>query len=357
MRNLGEILHAQGYYVVLLRMPGHGTVPAGLDRVRWEDWYAAVELAVKHAAATVGSDRPLVLGGFSTGAALTSIYAVRSLDDPELPRPDTLYLMSAAIGISPFAFMTNVVSSLSFVPAFEKSRWLDVLPEYDPYKYNSFPVNAANQIYKVTRALNEEILAARDRGRLVDMPRVIMFQSIVDSTVTAAEVVRGMLQLLPADGHELVVFDVNRNELIEGLLAEGPLRDLETVRNATGRPFVITLIGNASSDSQQIAAYRREAGGSEVTVETLPLSWPTGLFSLGHTALPVPATDPVYGIAPAAIDGPRYQLGAVAPRGEGGALVIPLGTFARLRSNPFFDVIRDKVQETLPQQSGSGRVR
>ena len=346
MRSLGEILRSQGYYVILLRLPGHGTVPAGLDRIRWEDWFAAVALAAKHASATVGADKPLVLGGFSTGAALSSLYAVRSLDDPELPRPDSLYLMSAAIGISPAAVMTNIVSGLSFLPVFEKSRWLDVLPEYDPYKYNSFPVNAGNQIYKLTHALNAEILDARERGRLVDMPRVVMFQSIVDSTVTSAEVVRGMLDLLPEGGHELVVFDVNRNEVIQGLLAPGPLQDLETLRNATGRPFAITLIGSASTDSQELASYRREAGGSEVTVEPLPFTWPAGVFSLGHTALPVPADDAVYGMSPAA--GGRFNLGAVALRGESGALVISLGTFARLRSNPFFDVIRDKVIETLP---------
>jgi len=352
MRPLGELLQSQGYYVILMRMPGHGTVPAGLDRVRWQDWYAAIELTAKHAAATVGPDKPLVLGGFSTGAAISALYAVRSLDDPDLPRPDRLYLMSAAIGISPFAVMTNIISKLSFLPMFEKSRWLDVLPEYDPYKYNSFPVNAGNQIYKLTRTLNAEILDAAERGRLGDMPRVVMFQSIVDSTVTSAEVVRGMLDLLPEGGHELVVFDVNRSEVVQGLLAQGPLQDLEALRNATGRPFAITLIGSATvggtgEDARTLAVYRREAGGTEVAVEPLPLTWPVGVFSLGHTALPVPADDPVYGIAPP--EGSRFNLGGVALRGESGALVIPLGTFARLRSNPFFDVIRDKVIETLPR--------
>ncbi len=352
MRPLGEILRSQGYYVILMRMPGHGPVPAGLDRIRWQDWYAAVELTAKHASATVGADKPLVLGGFSTGAALSALYAVRSLDDPELPRPDRLYLMSAAIGISPFAFMTNVISKLSFLPYFEKSRWLDVLPEYDPYKYNSFPVNAGNQIYKLTRAFHAEVQDAAGRGRLGDMPRVVIFQSIVDSTVTSAEVVRGLLQLLPEGGHELVVFDVNRSEVMQGLLAPGPLQDLEVLRNATGRPFAITLIGSASigssgPDARALAAYHREAGGTEVTSEPLPFTWPQGIFSLGHTALPVPADDPVYGISPP--EGTRFNLGAVALRGESGALVISLGTFARLRSNPFFDVIRAKVIETLPR--------
>jgi len=34
-------------------------------------------------------------------------------------------------------------------------------------------------------------------------------------------------------------------------------------------------------------------------------------------------------------------------RGESGALVLSLGAFSRLRSNPFFDVVRAKILETL----------
>jgi esterase/lipase len=42
MRALADTLYAQGYYVLALRLPGHGTVPAGLADVNWRDWYAAV---------------------------------------------------------------------------------------------------------------------------------------------------------------------------------------------------------------------------------------------------------------------------------------------------------------------------
>ena len=47
MRALADTLYAQGYYVLALRLPGHGTVPAGLADVSWRDWYAAVELAAR----------------------------------------------------------------------------------------------------------------------------------------------------------------------------------------------------------------------------------------------------------------------------------------------------------------------
>jgi alpha-beta hydrolase superfamily lysophospholipase len=349
MRGLAETLYAQGYYVLVLRMPGHGTLPAGLLDVSWRDWYGAVVLAAKHAAAKAPG-KPFVAGGHSTGAALVALYSVRALDDSTLPRPQGLYLISAAIGISPFAVLTNVLSKLSFIPAFEKSRWLDVFPEYDPYKYNSFPVNAANQIYGVTRTLRAELDAAASRGRLVDMPRVIMFQSLVDSTVTAAEVVRGLLWYLPKDrGHELVVFDVNRYEQLEGLTAPGPLESLDRLRASTDLPFKVTIVTNRGPETRAIAAVTRAVGAADFHSEDLPFEWPRGIFSLGHVALPFPPDDPVYGLDGAPDDAqPRFNIGAVAARGENGALVVSLATFARLRSNPFFEVIRAKVRETLP---------
>ena len=71
------------------------------------------------------------------------------------------------------------------------------------------------------------------------------------------------------------------------------------------------------------------------------------MFSLGHVALPFPPDDPVYGLDPPTGGALAFNLGAVPARGESGALLVPLGMFARLRSNPFFDVIRAKVVESL----------
>jgi alpha-beta hydrolase superfamily lysophospholipase len=346
MRALAETFFHKGYAVVVLRLPGHGTTPSMLRDVSWRDWYEAVVLAAKHAASLAGPGRPFLAGGHSTGAALLALYSVRALEDRTLPMPHRLYLLSPAIGISNFAFLTNVISGLSFIPWFEKSKWIDVLPEYDPYKYNSFPVNAANQIYHLTRELRSALSAAGKDGRLEGMPRVVVFQSLVDSTVKTVDVVRGLLALLPPRGHELVVFDVNRHEALQGLIAPAPMEYLERIRNAVDLPFRVTLIGNREAASLDVAAYVREAGSRDVKVEDLPLAWPTGVFSLGHVAIPFPPDDPVYGLRPASDGGPRFALGAFPARGESGALTVPLGMLARLRSNPFFDVIRLKVAET-----------
>ena len=224
-----------------------------------------------------------------------------------------------------------------------------MLPEYDPYKYNSFTVNAGKQIYRVTRELQRALDDAGKAGRLGGMPRITVFQSLVDATVKTVDVATRLLAVLPASGSELVLFDVNREEILQGLLAPAPIEYLERIRNAPALPFRMTLIANRSDTTLDMAEYSRAAGTREVTKRDLPLTWPRGVFSLGHVSIPFPVDDPVYGLTPAVdtTGGPRFPLGAFPARGESGALRVPLGNLARLRSNPFFDVIRAKLVEAI----------
>ncbi|HEX4825556.1 MAG TPA: alpha/beta fold hydrolase [Candidatus Polarisedimenticolaceae bacterium] len=353
MRAIADTFYEQGYDVVALRLPGHGTTPSMLKDISWQDWYAAVDLAARYTQSRAGPGKPFLAGGHSTGAALVTLYALRSLDDPSLPRPSRLYLMSPAIGIDDLAFMTNVLAGLSSIPYFESSAWLDVLPEYDPYKYNSFPVNAGKQIYRVTRELSRAFAREGEAGKLGGMPHVTVFHSLVDATVKSVDVVKGLLALLPDNGNELVVFDVNRTEKLQGLIASAPIAYLEKLRAATDAPFRITLVANRSADSADVATYSRPARSSKIEVADLPLAWPAGVVSLGHVAIPFPPDDPVYGLTPAADGMAPYPLGAFSARGENGALVVPLDLLARLRSNPFFDVIRATVERTCREDSGA----
>ena len=140
-----------------MRMPGHGTVPAGLTTTRWEAWAAATRLAVRTARALAGDAVPLHLVGYSNGGALTLKYALDSLADPKLARPDRLVLISPMVGITSFARFAGVLGWPAAFPSFAKAAWLDVLPEYNPFKYNSFPVNAARQSSQVVRAVRRRV--------------------------------------------------------------------------------------------------------------------------------------------------------------------------------------------------------
>ena len=67
------------------------------------------------------------------------------------------------------------------------------------------------------------------------------------------------------------------------------------------------------------------------------LTWPRGTYSLSHIALPFAPDDPLYGSGGGSdADDLRIMLGAVAPRGEAGVLLLTSDYFLRARSNPFF---------------------
>lgn len=55
MRALAERLHARGFDVLVLRLPGHGTAPAGLVHVRWQDWAAATRTGARHLASRLSA--------------------------------------------------------------------------------------------------------------------------------------------------------------------------------------------------------------------------------------------------------------------------------------------------------------
>lgn len=75
------------------------------------------------------------------------------------------------------------------IPLLEKVRWQEVAVEYDPYKFNSFPVNATRQVNRATRELHQALARATESGRIAQMPSVVTWQSVVDSTVGARGVV------------------------------------------------------------------------------------------------------------------------------------------------------------------------
>jgi alpha-beta hydrolase superfamily lysophospholipase len=345
---VGAEFGKRGFDVVTLRLPGHGTVPAALTDVDWEDWAAATKLAAREAARLAGPGKPFYIAGYSTGAPLALMYSLHAIDDSSLPMPTRLFLFSPAIGVSDFAVMANAAAGLAFVPGLEKARWLDVLPEYDPYKYNSFPVNAANQVYRLTRALERALADTQERGRLDRMPTITAFQSLVDATVLAADVGTRLFARLPARGHELVVFDINRSGTLAGLIAPFPKRAFDALVDAPALPFRLTIVSNRSANDSEAAEWIREPGVREATPHPLGISWPPDALSLGHLAIPMPQDDPLYGLVPAPRPGgPEYTLGGPAPRGESGALTVPLGSLARIHSNPFFAVIATRIDAAV----------
>lgn len=349
LRSVAELFHELGFYVLSLRLPGHGTVPAGLLQVSWKDWEAAVRIAARHVADR-GGDGPFYVCGYSCGGALAVSYATQALDDEDLPAVDRLFLFSPAIGITALARASNWHEIYSWIPYFKKSKWLGIEPEYDPFKYNSFPKNAGAQMWKLSRVCQERVKRLHEAGRMDEMPPILAFQSVVDATIVARAVVDELFELLEPGDSELVAFDINHFADLEGLFAQDPERAKKALKDGRTHPFHFTVITNASDASRDVVAVTKRAGSRELTTEPLGLAWPRMVYSLSHVAIPFPTDDPVYGVPEKPSQEPHMHIGQLMLRGERDVLELSAADLLRIRSNPFHAYMEQRIRATLAEE-------
>ncbi|PZU94330.1 MAG: hypothetical protein DI527_03845 [Chelatococcus sp.] len=347
LRHIARRYHERGFAVVAIRLPGHGTVPAGLTEVEWQDWAAATRLAVREARRLAGPAVPLHLVGFSNGGALALMYALEALEDPKLARPDRLVLISPMIGITAFARFAGLAALPAILPAFAKAAWLGLLPEFNPFKYNSFPVNGARQSHLLTQALQQRILRLARDGRLEDLAPLLTFQSVMDFTVSTRAIISSLYVHLPANGSELVLFDLNRSAKFGPLLNSRADTLLDRMLPPAPRNFRLSVVTNADPGSSEVVERVTEAGATGESVRDLGLSYPRDVFSLSHVALPFPLTDGLYGMTPDPADNFGIELGSVAARGERGTLIVNLDSLLRMSSNPFYPYLLGRIEEPL----------
>jgi alpha-beta hydrolase superfamily lysophospholipase len=345
LRHLGERLRAGGAYVLGLRVPGHGTVPAALTRTRWQDMAAAVELAMRHLQERAGG-RPLYVVGYSNGGALAVQYALSALEHSELPAPDGIVLISPEIGVSRMASGFIWQERVGRLLGLKKLAWTSVNPEYDPFKYNSFPANAGNLAHELTTVNRGKVAALADAGTLDGLPPVIAFQSAVDATVSVTALVSDLFARLPANHHELVVFDINRNPVVGALLGRDPKDEIGLVLGDPTRAFEFTVLTNASAMDERVVVRSWAPGQAAYVQADTGLRWPPRIYSLSHVALPFPGDDPLYGSVGKA-EGAGFQIGSAALRGEKGVLRIPAQEVLRQRWNPFYPYLERRVLERL----------
>lgn len=343
LRNLAERLHKAGAYVVGLRIPGHGTAPSGLTRVTWQDMAAAVKIAVRHVTEKT-QGQPLYIVGYSNGGALAMNYVLAALDDPGLPQITSLALLSPEIGISKVAALAVWQARLGILLGLDKLAWHSLLPEYDPYKYGSFAVNAGNVAYRLTNEIQQRLTVLTASGKINKIPPILAFSSIVDATVSAPALIEGLFDRIPEGGHELVLFNINRVADVQSMLKWDPSTMYWALQKNPGKTFVLSLVTNKSDSSQEVILASTPLHQA-ITVDTdIGLSWPHGLYSLTHVSLPFPPDDPLYGGLKNA-KSPGIHLGDIVLRGERGVLKIPPAELLRLRWNPFYSFLEQKVLE------------
>lgn len=347
MRHFARQFQSKGFYVLNLRMPGHGTLPAGLATVDWRDWEAAVRVGAKHVASLLEPDQPFVVMGYSNGGALAVHYALNSLESTALRTPDSLVLVSPMLGVSRLARFGKIYYWLGQIGFFHKSLWLDLLPEYDPHKYNSFPMNAAIQSHALTSAIYAQVLRLSGNGELSGIPPVLTFQSLVDSTVLTRSIVDNLFDLLPDNGSELVIFDLNRDAQIASLVKPDTQQLFEDLIQPDSDQYGLTVISNESDQVRRVREYHKPANSADIATRDLGLEWPRDFYSLSHVALPFPPDDMVYGYLEPSAPSRFPGIGRAQMLGENGALAVPSSLFTRARSNPFFGYLQQRLEQAI----------
>ncbi|MCQ5473163.1 alpha-beta hydrolase superfamily lysophospholipase [Pantoea sp. AN62] len=347
LRHVAEAYQQQGFVAVALRLPGHGTVPAGLTDVDWQDWLAATRLAVREATRLAGENAPLHLVGFSNGGALAVKYTLDSLADHHLRRPQQLILLSPMIGVTRFARFAGIAGLPSIFPAFSKTAWLNIVPEFNPFKYNSFPVHAARQTYLLTQALQKQIVQEARRQQLADFPPVLTFQSVMDSTVSTPSVIRSLYNYLPDNGSELVLFDINQAVSVSPLFRHSSYTAVNQLLPAARRLYTSTVITNASATSLNMVTKTVRAGETTEQTQPLAINYPAGLYSLSHVAIPFPPQDGLYGSEPAVKNQFGISFGTLSLRGESAVLIVGLDSIMRATSNPFYPYMIDRIDHHI----------
>jgi len=345
MREIANLLHEQGFYVLVPRMPGHGTIPAALRHATWQDWMAVTKMATRHMRTVVGEDVPFYLGGYSNGGALATKYTLESLTDDHIERPERLLLFSPAMGVTHFAAFAKWHKLLSAIPYFRKFEWESIQPEYDPFKYNSFPKMAGHQSFslagEITRQFDE------NAKYLTNWPATLTFQSLIDSTVLTRSVVEQLYNRLETEKNELVLYDVNRaNQLADFFPQENAKHEVDTIllqRATLPLPYTLTLITNRHQNSQDTVVRSWRGALNETIEKPLSTPWPRGVYSLSHVAIPFSPDDPYYGDGRHSFKTGIPALGALSPRGEKNTLIVPTQQLMRLRHNPFFHDLKKRI--------------
>src|SRR5512137_1221769 len=359
LRHVARRYVDRGYVAIGIRMPGHGTVPAGLTEVRWRDWSAATRLAVREARRRVPAPAPLHLAGFSNGGALAVKYALDAIEDPKLPRADRLVLFTPMIGITRFARFAGLAGLPAMLPAFANAAWLSNLPEFNPFKYNSFPVNGARQSYRLTDTLQAQLERLARAGQLDTMAPVLTFQSVIDFTVSKPAILTALYAFLPDNGSEIVLFDVNRTVKFGPLLRPSSYVALERLTPTAPQTYRFTAIVNAAEATEATLERSIAPGQSAAVDRPLGLPYPPGIFSLSHLAIPIPPNDPLYGTHPDPKSRLEFglNLGALDARGERGALIVDQDFLTRLPSNPFFPYLLARIEEGIDRPSTASGLR
>ena len=159
--------------------------------------------------------------------------------------------------------------------------------------------------------------------------------------------VTAVLRAAMTASSELFLFDINRRDRFANLFDFSFERAILPTLKRTDLPFALTVMRNATSDSAQVVLQTRQ--GESWQERATDMSWPAGVGSLSHLAVPIPPEDQIYGTQEATA-AKGLPLGTLSIRSEPSTLLISNSLFFRCRNNPFYHFMEGYVVDWLSRR-------
>ncbi|MDP2694905.1 MAG: alpha/beta fold hydrolase [Gallionella sp.] len=202
MRYLAGFFRENGFRVLAVLLPGHGTQPGDLLDATWREWDKATAYGTDRLAEEADE---VYLAGFSAGGALSVCQSLRD------SRVRGLFLFSPAFEITRRAAWANLHRLYSWL--IPSAKWVSIMPDNSLYKYESLPKNAAAQMYALTRELNLLL-----QGHEVNIP-VFVAASQDDITASTPATLKFMAQARHPSSR-LVLYATDTEKAPHGIPAE-----------------------------------------------------------------------------------------------------------------------------------------
>lgn len=210
MRPLAEFYVQNGFRVMAILLPGHGTRPGDLLDVHWQEWVKTVAYGVDRLAEEADE---VYLAGFSAGGALSVFQCLRD------SRVHGLFLFSPALEISARARWANFHKLYSWL--LPEAAWVDIKPDTNRYKYESFPKHAAAQMYALTQEVKSLL-------REHEIAKPVFAVASQDDITANPQATLEFMAHAPHPACRLVLYTSDTGNLPHGISAE----KLEVVNSA-----------------------------------------------------------------------------------------------------------------------------
>lgn len=202
-RPMGEYLAARNVTVRCPLLRGHGTTPEDLNRIRWKDWVAQAELALRD---LQGRCATVFVGGFSSGTLLA---LWQGTQHPALPG---LILMAPAVKFR--SRLAPLTLGLRYLIKYDPTNTLNDGDLRDPaaiervWCYDKTPLWGAAELYLLQRQVGRALSRIRQP--------ILAFQGKHDALL-APEAAQTVYQRVASTDKTLVwLEDSGHNLLVDG---------------------------------------------------------------------------------------------------------------------------------------------